>query len=127
MYEGIYEMGDISCNAFIDLLLSLNEYELTLLGFAIGFLLSPTITVNQQNSLGNFFELIGQTLLTINAQSVNLQPNAPSRQQLNDKIKRLEEEIKYLRAQINFWFSKFIICVIIYENRRLYLYELCYV
>lgn len=102
MNEGIYEFGDISCNAFVDLLLSLNEYELTILGFAIGALLAPTITVNQQNSLGNFFELIGQTLLTINAQAVNLQPNAPSRQELNEKIKRLEQEISSLRRQNNF-------------------------
>ena len=55
--DGIHEFGDISCNAFIDLLLSLNEYELSLLAFAIGLILSPTITVNQQSSLGNFFTL----------------------------------------------------------------------
>ena len=102
MNEGIYEFGDISCNAFVDLLLSLNEYELSLFAFSIGMLLAPTITVNQQNALGNFFELVGQTLLTINAQAINLQPNAPSRQQLNEKIKRLEEEIQTLKKQINF-------------------------
>lgn len=98
----MHEFGDMSCNAFVDLLLSLNEYELSIFGFAIGMLLSPTITVNQQNSLGNFFELVGQTLLTINAQAINLQPNAPSRQQLNEKIKNLEEEIHSLKRQINF-------------------------
>ena len=83
----MYEFGDMSCNAFVDLLLSINEYELTILGCAIGLLIAPTITVNQQNSLGNFFELIGQVLLTVNAQAVNNQPSSPSRQQLNEKIK----------------------------------------
>ena len=102
MNDGIYEFGDISCNAFVNLLLSLNEYELTILGFAIGTLLAPTITINQQNSLGNFFELIGQTLLTINAQAVNLQPNAPSRQELYEKIKRLEQEIITLKNKNHF-------------------------
>lgn len=102
MYEGIYEFGDISCNAFVDLLLSLNEYELTILGFAIGTLLAPTITVNQQNSLGNFFELIGQTLLTINAQAVNLQPQSPSRQELYERIKRLEQEIASFKRHNKF-------------------------
>ena len=96
----MYEFGDMSCNAFVDLLLSVNEYELTILGCAIGLLIAPTITVNQQNSLGNFFELIGQVLLTVNAQATNLQPNAPSRQQLNDKIKKLEKEIEQLKRQI---------------------------
>ena len=98
-YE-MYEFGDMSCNAFVDLLLSLNPYELTILASAIGLLISPTITVNQQNSLGNFFELLGQTILTINAQTINLQPNAPSRQQLNDKIKMLEIEIEQLKRQV---------------------------
>lgn len=102
MNDGIYEFGDISCNAFVDLLLSLNEYELTVLGCAIGLLLAPTMTINQQNSLGNFFELVGQILLTVNAQAVNLQPNAPSRQELNERIKRLEREINELRRQNNF-------------------------
>ena len=96
--DGLYEFGDVSCNAFVDLLLSLNEYELTTLGFALGMLLAPNITINQQNSLGNFFELIGQTLLTINAQAVNLQPNAPSRLQLNEKIKYLENELNKLKS-----------------------------
>lgn len=91
------ELGDISCNAFFDLLLSLNEYELSILACGIGLLIAPTITINQQSSLGNFFELIGQVLLTINAQAINLQPNAPSRYQLNEKIKMLEKEIEELR------------------------------
>ena len=101
MNDGSYEFGDISCNAFVDLLLSLNPYELTILAFATAIILAPTITVNQQNALGNFFELIGQTLLNINAQEVNLQPNAPSRQELNDKINRLEKELAFLKRKCN--------------------------
>ncbi len=98
-YESIYEFGDISCNAFVDLLLSINEYELTILACAIGLLISPTITINQQNALGNFFELIGQTILTVNAQAVNLQPNAPSRLELNERIKKLEMELNILKRE----------------------------
>ena len=95
--DGIYELGDMSCNAFVNMLLSLNEYELTILGCAIGLILAPTITINQQNSLGNFFELIGQVLLTVNAQAVNLQPSAPSRQDLYELIKSLQQQINDLR------------------------------
>lgn len=101
MNDGIYEFGDISCNAFVDLLLSLNPYELTILAFAISLLIAPTITINQQNALGNFFELVGQTLLNINAQEINLQPNTPSRQELNDKINRLEKELAFLKRKCN--------------------------
>ena len=98
--DSVYELGDMSCNAFVNMLLSLNEYELTILGCAIGLILAPTITVNQQNSLGNFFELIGQVLLTINAQAVNLQPNVPSRQDLYEQIKNLQQQINDLRNNI---------------------------
>ena len=100
MNDGSYEFGEISCNAFVDLLLSLNPYELTILACAIGLLLAPSITVNQQNALGNFFELIGQTLLNINAQEVNLQPTSPSRQELNNKINRLEKELEFLKKKL---------------------------
>ena len=102
MADGMYEFGEMSCNAFVDLLLSLNEYELTVLGCAIGLLLAPTITTNQQNSLGNFFELIGQILLTINAQAINLQPYAPGRSELNERINKLEKELESIRRQNNF-------------------------
>jgi len=98
--DGVYELGDMSCNAFVNLLLSLNEYELTILAFLISLTIAPTITVNQQNSLGNFFELVGQVLLTINAQAVNLQPNAPSRQQLYEKIMKLEKELHDLKNNL---------------------------
>ena len=98
--DGVYELGDMSCNAFVNLLLALNEYELTILAFLISLTIAPTITVNQQNSLGNFFELVGQVLLTINAQAVNLQPNAPSRQQLYEKIMKIEKELHDLKNNL---------------------------
>ena len=82
------------------MLLSMNEYELTILGFAIGMFIAPMLTTNQQNSLGNFFELIGQTLLTVNAQTINLQPAAPSRLELLQKINILEKEIDNLKKSL---------------------------
>ena len=41
LLRDMYEFGDMSCNAFVDLLLSLNEYELSILGFAIATLIAP--------------------------------------------------------------------------------------
>ena len=48
--------------SFSDWLFSLNPYEFTLIATAIGFAISPALTVNQQNSLGNFFEMIGEVM-----------------------------------------------------------------
>lgn len=59
-------------NSFSNWLFSLNAYEFSLISTAIGFAIAPTLTINQQNSLGNFFELLGQVILTINAQNGTL-------------------------------------------------------
>ena len=88
---------NMSCDSFIKYLLTLSSNELSLLGCALGFLLSIDINANQQSSLGNFFELIGQVLLTISAQNINLQPQYPTRQELQAQIDELKRQINNLR------------------------------
>lgn len=88
---------DMTCNSFINYLLTLSANELTLLAVGIGFLLSANIDANKQNSLGNFFELIGQLLLTLSAQNIELQPDYPSRQEIQQQINYLKQEIEKLK------------------------------
>jgi cell shape-determining protein MreC len=97
----MHNFGDISRNALVDLLLSLNEFELATLGFIIPILIAPTITANQQNALGNFFELIGQTLQTTSTQATNLKKDNQNQNNINDKIQKLEEELSNLKRQLN--------------------------
>lgn len=88
--------------SFSDWLFSLNAYEFSLIATMIGFAISPTLTVNQQNSLGNFFELLGQVILTINAQNTTLQqaktknPNIKPHFETNS----LEEEILKIKQEL---------------------------
>ena len=42
--------------------------ELVLIAAAVGIAMSKNLTINQINSLGNFFEMLGQNMLTIAAQ-----------------------------------------------------------
>lgn len=44
--------------------------ELVLIAAAMGIGISKNLTSNQINSLGNFFEMLGQNMLTIAAQRV---------------------------------------------------------
>lgn len=44
--------------------------ELVLIATAVSIGMSKNLTSNQINSLGNFFEMVGQNLLTIAAQRV---------------------------------------------------------
>lgn len=64
---------DQDFNQFSNWLFSLNAYEFTLIPTIIGFILGPTLTTNQQNSLGNFFDMLGQVLMTMNAQNITLE------------------------------------------------------
>lgn len=89
-------------NAFSNWLFSLDPYEFTLLATVMGVIISPSLTVNQQNSLGNFFELLGQVILTINAQNVTIR----QAQAINPSIKptletnSLEEEILKIKQEV---------------------------
>lgn len=51
---------------------SINSYEFALIGVIAAFLIAPTMNANEQNSVGNFLEEIGQILLTIAAQEINI-------------------------------------------------------
>lgn len=60
---------------FSDFLFNLNPYEFTLIAPLIGSIISKNLTIDQQNSIGNFFELLGQTILTIAAQAQIIEDN----------------------------------------------------
>lgn len=49
---------------------TLDPYEFATIGVIAAFLIAPTLNPNQQNSVGNFLEEIGQILLTISAQQI---------------------------------------------------------
>lgn len=53
---------------YASFLYSLSGNDLALLASAVGLLLSQNINSNQINSLGNFFEGVGQIMLVIGAQ-----------------------------------------------------------
>lgn len=84
---------------------SLNGYEFTLIATLVAFLISPTLSINEQNSLGNFFEQMGQTLLTIAAQNQTIKHksrqistmNNNSVEDLHKEIQRIKEELYQLR------------------------------
>lgn len=87
-----------------DFLFSLSGFEYGVIGALLGLLISTKLTINQQNSIGNFLELVGQTLLAIASQDYNRMSNNNSQTINQDILKRLhilEEELnKIKRANI---------------------------
>lgn len=63
---------------FSKFLSSLSPTEFTALGCVIGLIITSSLNNNEQNSVGNFLELVGQVILTAQAQEVLLQNKTPS-------------------------------------------------
>ena len=80
---------------------SLGPVKFSLLASLLGVLLIDNLNVNQQNSLGNFLESVGQSLLTAAAQAQTLQQSQQNQvrrqiQSLKDQIAELEEELDHI-------------------------------
>ena len=74
----------------------------------IGIVSTLCLNSNQQNTLGNFFELIGQQILTIQAQTQNLTPiqNSNSIDQIDSLLKQINFKYEYLEDLINYLKNK---------------------
>ena len=80
-------------------LLDLSAEELTALSVLVGFALSPGLTPNQQNTLGNFLMAVGQILESIAAQQTLLNSrNVPSARQLQCQLEQLQCRLERLEG-----------------------------
>lgn len=60
------------------LLLTLNSFEFASLAYLIGLILCDGLNYNEQQSLGNFYNLLGEVMQTIGSQGQNLNDNSSS-------------------------------------------------
>lgn len=75
------------------LLLSLNPFEFATLAYILGVLLSDGLNANEQSSLGNFYNLLGEVIQTIGAQAQNLNSSPQQTANVNDAIESLKGKI----------------------------------
>lgn len=59
--------------SYAQFLSNLSGNEFAIIASLSGYFLSQNLTPEQQNSLGNFFEAVGQIMLCIASQNQNLQ------------------------------------------------------
>ncbi len=79
--------------SIVSILTNLTPFEFTFLGSIVGYVLAFNLSPNEQNALGNWFELVGQILLTFSAQgTVSLTEN---------QYDELMNEINELKRKIN--------------------------
>ncbi|MDE6584273.1 MAG: hypothetical protein K2K15_02615 [Anaeroplasmataceae bacterium] len=75
------------------LLLSLNPYEFATFAYVIGIIASEGLDSDAQGSLGNFYNLVGETIQTIGAQSQYLNSTNTQTPDVSDTIQMLKSKI----------------------------------
>ena len=66
-------------DSLADYLFSFTGNEFSIISSIIGFVISQNLTIDQANSLGNFFDLLGQFMITKAAQDQVLQSKQNNR------------------------------------------------
>ena len=66
-------MNDDELKNYATFLYGLSGNELAIIAAISGYFLAQNLTPQQQNSIGNFLEAVGQIMLCIGAQNQNLQ------------------------------------------------------
>lgn len=82
--------------SFIDWIMTLTPFQFTTIGTITGYILAENLTVDQQNSLGNWLEFVGQLLLTYNAQATANQCNISC-----DEYSELKRKIDLIMRRFN--------------------------
>lgn len=84
--------------SYSKLLSNLSPTELISIGYIISLILVESLSPYEQNTIGNFLELIGQALLTTFAQSSAIDPNinSPSQNEFNN----LKADVKKIKDKL---------------------------
>lgn len=75
------------------LILKLNPMEFTALAIVIGYLFTDGLDAYQVQSIGNFFELVGQMIITYGTQMENINEEDNNSLDINDAILILKNKI----------------------------------
>lgn len=67
-------VNDKQIQSFVKWIYNLSPLELISVGSIISIIICECTTVNEQNVIGNFLEMVGQILLTANAQAESTDP-----------------------------------------------------
>ena len=100
----IGNISNYNFSEFADWLFSLSGTDFVIIGTIAAILISSNLTLNQQNSIGNFFDLVGEAILTFNAQEITrlskyTNPQNLSIEDLNQKINFIYNELMKIKRE----------------------------
>lgn len=77
---------------------SLSANEFVLAAIFTGFVVTQGLNYEEQNSIGNWLECVGQIILTLSAQNQLLSPSDPN---IINKINNLQKQIDEIKNKCN--------------------------
>ena len=91
------EFQDVDYNGLLDYFATLSGEEYLVITSLLALAIARSVsTSSKQNSLGNFFIQIGQSIITITAQDLTNNPNTTS-----NKLNYLYQEIEQIKRRLN--------------------------
>jgi hypothetical protein len=94
---------DVDVNDYLRMigmsLFSIPPGPFAILANLIGVALAKNLNLDQQDSLGNFFQSIGQSMATFGAQQA-LQESQSDNEQMYNQIQLMKEQLKFFEERI---------------------------
>ncbi len=90
------EFKDIDYDSLLDYFASLSGEEYLIITGLLALIIARSVSTNsRQNSLGNFFIQLGQSIITITAQDITRSPSSSLR------LNELKSEIEEIKRRLN--------------------------
>ena len=85
---------------------NVGPYSFTTSAFLIGLLLVQELSIEEQDSIGNWLQLVGLTMQTYASQKVTLDVNNDTTKEDNTNIDALKKTIKNIEEKFDELYSK---------------------
>lgn len=91
------EFTNVDYDGLLDYFATLSGEEYLIISALLALVIARSVsTSTKQNSLGNFFIQLGQSIITITAQDLTRNPSNTT-----NRIKNIEEQIEYIKRRLN--------------------------
>ena len=91
------EFSNVDYEGLLDYFASLSGEEYLIISALLALIIARSVsTPAKQNSLGNLFIQIGQSIITITAQDLTRNPSNTS-----ERLANIEDEIEYIKRRLN--------------------------
>lgn len=91
------EFTNVDYDGLLDYFATLSGEEYLIISALLALVIARSVSTSaKQNSLGNFFIQLGQSIITITAQDLTRNPSNTT-----NRLKNIEEQIEYIKRRLN--------------------------